>query len=101
MTQRIHSPKSEEQIAFVSEKLGREPSRILYNPIWDTWQLTYRVPRGSNSQDVIVELRENSQEVRVFAMPLLDSFHPIDDIAGAFEKMAKRVEDIPLILHEK
>ena len=100
MTQMVHHPESEEHIAFISEKLGRKPSKVSYNPIWNTWQLTYSVPRGSNSQDVIVELREHSQEVRVFAMPLLDSFHPIDDIANAFKKMSKRVDEIPLIIHD-
>ena len=100
MTHMVHHPKSEEQIAFVSKKLGREPSTVSYNPIWNTWQLTYHVPRGATSQAVIVELREESGEVRVFAMPLLDSFYPVEELAAAFEKMSKRVGEIPLVRHD-
>jgi hypothetical protein len=91
----------DEQEAFVIEKLGQEPDSSKYNPVWDVWQFTFTVPRGINRERVVVELRPISKEVRVYSKPLLDSYHPIDDIADAFEKMSKRVEDIPLILHEE
>jgi hypothetical protein len=33
-------------------------------------------------------------------MPLLDSFYPVEELAAAFEKMSKRVGEIPLVLHD-
>ena len=90
----------EEQEAFVIEKLGQEPESSEYNPVWDVWQFTFTVRRGTSRARVVVELRPISKEVRVYSTPLLDSYHPIDNIKDAFEKMSKRVDEIPLMLRD-